>query len=242
MTESMTDDFNTERLIQMISNGDIRQVHDFLEGKEIDLNGQSVDGMTPLMAAALTGRVRLIEELIEKGVDLNSQNNNGATALTLAVHKGYNRIVQILVEKGADLNIQNKKGATALILATQKGDMDMIDGLIGHGADLDIADCYGMTASMYAVHEGFPDVLAFLALAGADLEKKDSTGKTAFDWATVFSQLECLHLLDSLKKEHTEKKEERADETQTKEMPETAQKIGFSQIAGLPQKEREREE
>jgi ankyrin repeat protein len=90
----------------------------------------TVDGTTPLMAAAGVGiwqlgesagtndevfeAVKLCHEL---GNDVNVVDVNGYTALHGAAHRGANEIVRFLVERGARLDVVNKIGWTPYLIA-----------------------------------------------------------------------------------------------------------------------------
>ncbi len=243
--------FKIKQLNSLVDKGDLRYVQEFLMEEEISVNMQDDEGISPLMVAALNGRVRLTEELIANQADLNLQDALGETALIKAIRNGYNRTAQLLIEAGADLNIQTNKGLTALIRAVHKGDMDMISGLVRHGVDLDSQDCYGLTALMHSVHVGFMDVVSFLIEAGADLDKKDITGKTAKDWANAYSHVECFRLLDAIQKEKTQSHEFTVgfkNEGSEESLPEKdiilnePKKIMSSKILGALEQERTREE
>lgn len=199
--EARFEEFQIDQLIEMIKNGNVRLSQEIIESETIDLNKQNEEGQTALMSAAENGRVRLLEMLIEKKVDLNKQNNLGETALIKAIQKGYNRVAQILIENDADLNLQTHKGLSALIIAVQKGDMDMVEGLVRKKADLDASDCYQLTSLMHAVQAGYLDISTLLIAAGCDMNKQDVTGKTAYDWARVFSQPACMHLIEAMQQE-----------------------------------------
>ena len=202
--ESQEQAFKTKKLVDMVEIGDIRHVQEFLDSEKMSVSVQDEKGISPLMAAASNGRVRLTEFLIEKGADLDMQDLSGETALMKSISNGYNRTAQLLINSGANLNLQTQKGLTALMKAVHKGDMDIVEGLIKNGVALDTQDSYGFTALMHAVQSGFGDMVLFLIVAGADLDKKDVTDKTARDWANVYSQVECMHLLDSVQ-EHIKK-------------------------------------
>lgn len=242
--------FKTKRLIDLVNDGDLRHVQEFLAKEEIGVNVQDEQGLTPLMVAALNGRVRLTEELIASKADLNMQDALGETALMKAICNGYNRTAQLLIEAKADLDIQSNKGLTALMRAVHKGDMDILGGLLAHGVDLDLQDCYGLTALMHAVQTGFNDVVLFLIVAGADLDKKDITDKTARDWANAYAHVECLRLLDAIQKEKNHSHQftdgfqnHPFEETQeTQESLTEPKKIMSSKILGKLEQERTREE
>jgi len=83
------------------------------EGKDVNAKAPSI-GLTPLMAAALTGQSDAAGLLLGKGAKPDIKNNEGSTALHMAAFLGHIEIVKALVAKGADLNAQNDRSETPL--------------------------------------------------------------------------------------------------------------------------------
>ncbi len=93
----------------------------------------TVDGTTPMMAAAGCGRTahwtntpraarqpmaeEAIAVLIEAGLDVNATNEGDFTALHCAAFSGLNEVVELLVARGADIDARDWRGRTAFRLA-----------------------------------------------------------------------------------------------------------------------------
>ena len=93
----------------------------------------TVDGTTPLMAAAGIGRGMYKPELkrgdpapqaevavlalLEAGANINATNEAEYTALHGAAQRGFNEIIEILVQHGADIDKRDYRGRTAYRLA-----------------------------------------------------------------------------------------------------------------------------
>ena len=95
-----------------------------------DPNLGTVDGATPLMAAAGVNWVvsqtfsRSDEEYLqaaalclEKGNDVNAVNSQGFAAIHGAANRGFDAMVKLLAEKGAKLDVKDKQGRTPLTFA-----------------------------------------------------------------------------------------------------------------------------
>ena len=118
----------------------------------------TVDGTTPLMAAAGCGRNAhwtntpraarqpMAEEamgvLIEAGVNVNATNEGDFTALHCAAFSGLNEVVELLVAHGANIDARDWRGRTAFRLAE------------------------GAKQSFH--YQAWPEVAALLATLGAD--------------------------------------------------------------------------
>jgi ankyrin repeat protein len=83
------------------SNGDKGMVRRLVEEDNVEINAQSPNGTTALIAAAKNGQTETVFELIELGADLNLADQEGLTALAWAAKKGQVMIVQTLKQKGA---------------------------------------------------------------------------------------------------------------------------------------------
>ncbi len=125
-----------------------------------DLTLTTVDGTTPLMAAAGLGRATYTPRQ-PRGV-------RSPTAETA---------VRVLVDAGADVNAINEADFTALHGATFRGLNEVIEYLVAQGADIDARDFRGRTA--YRMAEGakqsfqfqsWPETAALLAGLGADTD------------------------------------------------------------------------
>ncbi|MDY0013987.1 MAG: ankyrin repeat domain-containing protein [Rhodocyclaceae bacterium] len=92
-------------------------------------------GLTPLMRAALVGRLDLVEELLACGVAVNTRNSDGNNALWLACVSGNGALVDRLVAAGIDQDNRNDMGATCLMYAASSGKHEMVARLLAAGAD-----------------------------------------------------------------------------------------------------------
>ncbi|KAH0618016.1 hypothetical protein JD844_016930 [Phrynosoma platyrhinos] len=83
------------------------------------------DGASPLMIAAVTGQLPLVQLLISRNVDIDKQDNiHGWTALMQATYHGNKEVVKYLLNQGADVNLRAKNGYTAFDLIMLLNDPD----------------------------------------------------------------------------------------------------------------------
>ena len=125
-----------------------------------DLTLTTVDGTTPLMAAAGLGRATY-----------TPRQPRGVRSPTAEA------AVRLLVEAGADVNATNEADFTALHGATFRGLNEVIEYLVAVGADIDARDFRGRTP--YRMAEGakqsfqfqsWPETADLLARLGADTD------------------------------------------------------------------------
>lgn len=122
---------NDIKLIDMLINKGVNINHMF------SWNNRKV---TPLVYAAITGRLDMVKYLIKKGANVNAVDTIGSSAL----HHTTNNysIVKYLLKNGADTSIVNQKGYTALEIAEIVRNKKVIKlikhGDIGDGTKLDV--------------------------------------------------------------------------------------------------------
>lgn len=100
-----------------------------------DLDAPRAQGLTPLMRAAFTGSVGLVDELLAAGVNPARRNGDGNTALWLACVSRDKPTLARLIEAGADVDNVNDTGATCLMYAASSGRADVVEVLLAAGAD-----------------------------------------------------------------------------------------------------------
>jgi rhodanese-related sulfurtransferase len=110
----------------------------FLEEHGFDashLDSPREHGLTPLMRAALAGRIELLDELLRLGVDVQLRNADGDNALWLACVSNDAGVVRRLIEAGVGVDNKNDAGATPLMLAASTGRAHLVKVLLEAGAD-----------------------------------------------------------------------------------------------------------
>lgn len=141
---------------------------------------------TPLINAAITGDVSIIQSLLAQGDDPNGTNVLNITPLMEAARNGHLQAVQTLLNAHADINLPAANGETALMWAVDGGFKDIVDLLLQHGANPDVQGEFYRTALMSAAKNGFTDIVAALLKAHADptLQDDSEDGKhTALQYA-----------------------------------------------------------
>jgi ankyrin repeat protein len=101
----------------------------FSHGPKGEAYPYSLEGMTPLMAAAANAHAEVAGDLLEHGARVDLQTEEGNTALMFAAQKGSVEIVRRLLAAGARPSDVNAHGASALQLAREAGAVDVVDVL-----------------------------------------------------------------------------------------------------------------
>lgn len=151
-----------------------------------DPNIATLNGLTPLSAAALRGDVESMRLLIAKGARVDARNGAGATALMAAATNGSASAVQLLLEKGADARVGSKLNETALGNAAGAGNASAVKLLLDHGADVNSRNSRGYSPLMLAAGSdaGTAEIVKLLIAHGADTTFSADYDETANDLAS----------------------------------------------------------
>src|SRR5215468_5919241 len=92
-------------------------------------------GMTPLMAAAMAGKVDAVRSLLDAKAKTDARTPDGRTALFFAAGWGGAPCVQALLEAGARVDARADGGWTPIMLGAARGDAATVKALLEAGAD-----------------------------------------------------------------------------------------------------------
>uniref|UniRef100_A0A7M4F8M0 Ankyrin repeat and sterile alpha motif domain containing 6 n=1 Tax=Crocodylus porosus TaxID=8502 RepID=A0A7M4F8M0_CROPO len=105
--------------------GNFQLVREIADEDPNQVNITNSDGASPLMIAAVTGQLTLVQLLVERNADIDRQDNvHGWTALMQATYHGNKEVVKYLLNQGADVNLRAKNGYTAFDLIMLLNDPD----------------------------------------------------------------------------------------------------------------------
>ena len=151
----------------------------FLGRKDIEINGQSRWGETPLYQAIQRKRLSAVILLLEAGADPNIPAYENRTALSWAAAEGSEESIELLLKQPSiELDIPDKFGQTALLRAADAGHTKCIRMLLEKGANVKHADDERRTALSLAATKGHKVVAKLLLKNKAELNAQDKKGNT----------------------------------------------------------------
>lgn len=139
-----------------------------LERNPGSVNRTSNIGETPLMMAARTSNLMIVNQLLAAGADAGCPNGKGVTALHLAAILGNVPLGKTLLEAGADIDAKTLEGQTPLMYAVIQGKSGFAQMLVLESADVNAADNLQGNALSYAVQAQLPQTVELLIEAGAE--------------------------------------------------------------------------
>lgn len=173
------------------------------KGNKVVLESRDEFGATPLMQAALLGRLDLLEYLLERKADATAVNHWGGCALSLASYSGSIDVISPLVAAGCSVNAgltANAQKGSARIrrlgVRCRAYGMCLHNKMISYFGAKGFAgfasNCREASPLILATVGGRWDVARMLMEHGADVNKTTVNGFTAADWAVYFQMPETV--------------------------------------------------
>ena len=154
-------------------NSTSRVVTDILSGKPLtelerdlmapELSTSEESGQCSMMAASESGRLEVLEFLVDRGVSFNIVDASGLTPLHLACQGGHLGVVRYLLEKGISVDVLTTQDVSPLMVAAAWDYPEVIDLLLQRGANPDLRDVLGQTALDIAVDKNSTGALSVLS-------------------------------------------------------------------------------
>jgi len=140
-----------------------------------DVNDTDKDGITPLMLAAMFGRLDEVKLLIAHGADPAKRTKNSFTALRFAGIRHYPAIEEYL------------RGLSPMTLceAAQYGDIARMKASLAAGDGVNAPDNRSLTPLHYVAGSGSVKAAEFLLQNGADVHAEDKAGRTPLHIAAL---------------------------------------------------------
>ena len=185
-----------EVFFDLIAEENLQHIREFIN-KGCDINFQIEDGVTPLMMAASTGNLEMVQLLVQTGANVNQTDTYGNSSLMYAALEGFWDIFDYL----APLTSPELRG-THLLAAAFDNEHRIVQALIGTYINVDayrqkgVWSENGMTALMIAAQGGYSTVVKVLLEASANPNLADEdTGGTPLIYAVESGDVETASLL-----------------------------------------------
>ena len=147
-----------------------------------------------LHAAAATGDVATIEQLVGDGEKPNLQDSRSRTPLIVAAFRRQHAAVETLLRLGANPNARDSDGYDALTIAAVNNDVDTLKAVLAGGGDARAAIGRDKgSALISAAQLGFVDIVRALIDAKADIDHVNARGWSALITAVVLGNGDRAH-------------------------------------------------
>jgi len=196
LTHSFSKDKGNAKLFKAIEANELAKVEHLLQNQKAYLNARDSDGITPLIAAVLWGRLKIMKFLLEqKDISIDAKGPRNRTALHCAAFYGYGVLVDLLLKSGARAEVTDDDGVTPLHEASWGGNLSSVRLLLAAGADPNTRDQEGNTCLHKAAFVGNYDVILLLVRAKAEIDAADGAGGTPLHNAIYRGHYNCVCLL-----------------------------------------------
>ena len=157
-------DPNGDPLLYIAARSGYTATVDVLLAAKANVNARNRFGDTPLMGAALAGRLDIARKLRARGAELDGK---GWTPLIYAATGGHDELVAYLLDQAANINAESPNGTTALMMAVREGKGSTFDLLLKRGADVHHRNENGVSALDWAKRGNETAMIDSLRRAGA---------------------------------------------------------------------------
>jgi len=161
-----------DALVNAVLRGKFNLISLLVEDLQTDLDLQTEDGETALLAAVSSTlppniKERIIRYLLFRGASPHTSNRCGASSLHIAASNGDVVVIQILLSSGAFVNARDEEMETPLHWAIRKGERRSAELLIKHGAVIDLANRDNETPLSLTLHLSNKDLMRLLLTFGS---------------------------------------------------------------------------
>jgi len=182
---------------QSIEAGDLARVQALVRAdpEVVAQPDESRDRNLPLHTAAKTGRLEIMEFLIDNGATIDGLDRDESTPLMAACLHGQVDAARLLLKQGAVVDRTDLNGATPVSFAMASGEMEVIELLLESGIDFATQKPDNGTYMHPAAATGNVELLEFLLSSGVSVRTPNDSGATPLQFAAARGRTEAVRWL-----------------------------------------------
>ena len=158
-------------LIEAAKSGNMDLAKELLS-KGASINYHNKSGLSPLLAAVLSGQKILTGYFIGRGALLSSTESSAL--MRVSVDKNDSWLASIVTKQKTMLNLTFENGRSVLWLAAMKNSWNAFDEYLKGGVNVNIKDSTGQTILAWAIDTGNVEVINRLTKAGVRFASNDA--------------------------------------------------------------------
>ena len=154
-----------------------------------NIESKTGEGDTPLMVAALCGKLHAVKWFLEKGATVACECNRGWNTLHCAAKGGDTDIISLIHTHLPNIDSKTGEGDTPLMLAASCGKLHAVKWFLEKGATVACENNEGWNTLHYAAQGGDTDIISLIHTHLSNIESKTSNGFTPLMVAAFHGEL-----------------------------------------------------
>lgn len=163
--------------------------------QSIDINLPNSVHMYPLHYAVMSGSLRMVTILVNRGAHVDCYNDSKMTPLMLSCETDESEITQFLLDRGASFRTQDGTGNYPLHIASKAKSYSCVTKLISAGSRVNVKNHVHDTPLHISCRLGFHSVSRLLLEEGADPETDNKFDYSPLDEASTNGNTRIRNLL-----------------------------------------------
>ena len=143
-----------------------------------NIDSKTREGDTPLMLAALNGKLRAVKWFLERGATVACEEKRGWNTLHHAAQGGDTDIISLIHTHLPNIDSKTGEGDTPLMLATLWGKLHAVKWFLEKGATVACENNVGWNTLHYAAQGGDTDIISLIHTHLPNIESKTGNGYT----------------------------------------------------------------
>ena len=150
-----------------------------------NIESKTGEGYTPLMVAALCGKLYAVKWFLEKGATVTCEDNRGWNTLHHAAQGGDTDVISLIHTHLPNIESKTWEGDTPLMVAASTGKLHAVKWFLKKGATAACEDNRGWSTLHHAAQGGDTDVISLIHTHLPNIESKTGDGLTPLMVAAI---------------------------------------------------------
>ena len=157
-----------------------------------NIESKTGEGYTPLMVAALCGKLHAVKWFLEKGATVACENNRGWNTLHCAAECGDTDIISLIHTHLPKIESRTNAGSTPLMVAALCGKLHAVKWFLEKGATVNCEDNRGWNTLHHASKGGDTDIISLIHTQLPNIESNTGEGYTPLMVAAFCGKLHAV--------------------------------------------------
>ena len=157
-----------------------------------NIDSKTREGDTPLMLAALCGKLYAVKWFLEKGATVACEIDVGWNTLHYAAQGGDTDIISLIHTHLPNIESKTGNGYTPLMVAAFRGELLAVKWFLEKGATVACKDSRGWSMLHHAARGGDTDIISLIHTHLPNIDSKTGEGITPLMVATLWGKLHAV--------------------------------------------------